>query len=77
MGPVLADLVPHIHDQHLTVVVHQLFADFVKFRKEFEALVVDQVREDEALSVTLLLGHRGVFPLAGFDHCVVGVRRAS
>lgn len=51
MRSIFTYLVPHIHHQHLVIKIYQLFTDFVKFRQEFKAFVIDQVCEDKAAVV--------------------------
>lgn len=54
MLSVFNNLVPHVHDQEITIVVDKFFADFVQLRQELKAFVVDQVGEDKVTFLGLL-----------------------
>ena len=54
MFSVFNNLVPHVHNQEITVMVDKFFAYFVQLRQELKAFVVDQVGEDKVTFVRLL-----------------------
>lgn len=49
VSAIFDDLVPHVHDEHVIVVVDEPLTDLVQLREEFKALVIDQITEDERL----------------------------
>ena len=64
MLSVLHNFVPHVHYQHLVVVVNQPLRDLVQLRKKLKAFVVDEIRKDEVITWWLLLGSNSL-PIGG------------
>jgi len=54
MLSIFNNLVPHVHDQEVIVVVDKFFAYFIQFWQELKAFVVDQVGKDKATFLRLL-----------------------
>ena len=73
MWSVFTNLVPHIHHQHLVIKIYQLLTYFVKFRQEFKAFVINQVREDKAIVVFLLCRNLCEFTLFWLKYYIVRV----
>ena len=42
---VFDDFVPHVHDDHVLIILDEFLGDLEKLREELKALVIDQVVE--------------------------------